>query len=124
MPELGVSGKEIVMDINVIGVNFRLTDAILQRTESRLASALRRAKPQVSHAMAFLGDINGDHGGADKSCRVVAYLHKVGAVVACAVDRDLYSAVDQATQKLRQVIARKLGRRRTRFRELRVYGGV
>lgn len=107
------------MEINVIGLNFRLTDAILRRTESKLTSALHPANQRVSHAMAFLGDINGDHGGVDKSCRVVAYLHKIGAVAVCAVDRDLYSAVDRAMQKLRQVIARKLGRRRTRWRELR-----
>ena len=104
------------MEINVIALDFRLTDAIFHRTESRLRSALRVANEQVSSAAAFLGDINGDHGGVDKSCRIVAHIRKLGTVVVRAVDRDLYAAVDRATAKLRQAIARKLGRQRTRSR--------
>jgi len=100
------------MEINVIGVDFRLTDAILQRTEARLTSAMSLAAVRVSRAVAFLCDINGDHGGDDKSCRIVASIHKIGTVAACAVDRDLYAAVDRAAKRLRQVVARKLGRQR------------
>ena len=100
------------MEINVIGRDFRLTDAIFQRAESRVRSALRVANEHVSSAVAFLGDINGDHGGVDKSCRIVAHIRRLGTVVVRAVDRDLYAAVDRATSKLRQVISRRLGRRR------------
>jgi ribosome-associated translation inhibitor RaiA len=101
------------MVVNVIGLDFPLTDAISCRAESRLRSALRLANERVSRAVAFLGDINGDHGGVDKSCRIVAHIQKLGTVVVREVDRDLYAAMDRATGKLRQVIARKLGRRRT-----------
>lgn len=100
------------MQINVRGVDFKLTDPILQHAESRLADALAVASHRVRHAVAFLGDINGDHGGEDKSCRMVASLHKVGTIVTRAVDRDMYSAVNRAADRLRQAVTRKLARRR------------
>ena len=100
------------MRINVRSVDFQLTDPILQHTESRLAEALAVASHRVRIAVAFLGDINGDHGGEDKSCRVVASLHKVGTIVTRAVDRDLYAAVNRAADRLCYAVGRKLARRR------------
>jgi ribosome-associated translation inhibitor RaiA len=104
------------MKTNVIGVDFKLTQAIVQHAELRMNSALNIAESQVCHAVAFLGDINGDHGGPDKSCRIVVYLHKVGAVITRAVDRDLYAAIDRAAVRLRHALSKKLGRARKRNR--------
>ncbi|HXE53341.1 MAG TPA: HPF/RaiA family ribosome-associated protein [Tepidisphaeraceae bacterium] len=105
------------MSIEVYCSSFRLTEAIVRHVRGHVEGALRPARGRWESAIVRLADLNADHGGIDKACRIVVRLDTVGAVVARAVDRDLYAAIDRAAERLRTVIKRRLSRRRTLRRE-------
>jgi ribosome-associated translation inhibitor RaiA len=100
----------MLIDVRTHG--FEATDAILQHTRRRISSAVSGASRQVTRVTVRLGDINGDHGGVDKLCRIVAQLRSLRAIVVEAVRSDLYAALDHAAQRLKRAIGHHLGRRR------------
>jgi len=107
------------MQIDISSLSFPLTPAIAQHVHERVAAALAAvaAAVPVRGVMARLRDINGTRGGVDKACRIVVWLNGRKTVVADAVDRDLYLAVDLAAAKLKQSVWRVLRRGRTLRRE-------
>jgi len=107
------------MQIRVKSLSFRLTDAIRQHVERRIALALSIAGDSDSEqAIVSLSDLNGPKGGLDKSCRIMAVPRAIGAVFVEAVHSDLYQAVDQAAAKLRTILARRCARHREISRHL------
>lgn len=109
------------MQIDLCGLSFSVTPAIARHAEDRVKLALGTTAASVDGVTVRLRDTNGAaRGGVDKACRIVARPRGAGgaaAVVADAVDRDLYAAIDRAAAKLRQAVRRHLARRRTRRRE-------
>jgi ribosome-associated translation inhibitor RaiA len=98
----------MVVETRFIG--FPRTDAILRHVEGRVEAAVGFATPRVLRLTVRLDDVNGDHGGPDKRCRVVAALRHHRTLAAEAVDVDLYAAIDAACQKLRASVLRELKR--------------
>src|SRR4051812_8008658 len=109
------------MHIDICGRSFALTPSIAGHVQHRVEAALApiAAAAPLRGVMARLRDINGPRGGVDKGCRLVAWLDGRRPIVADAVDRDLYVAVDMAAGKLRENVWRLLRRGRTLRREHR-----
>lgn len=105
------------MRITVSGLSFGLTPALVEHVRRRMERSLATASDQISAVSVRLADINGNHGGIDKTCRVIVWMRNLRAVVAEAVDRDLYAAVDEAATRARQGVWRHVERRRTLRRQ-------
>src|SRR6185295_11995653 len=100
--------KEETMRIDIFGLSFKLTDAIVRHVRRRVGLALAPlASASVRGATVRLRDINGTRGGVDKGCRIIAWLRDHKAVIVDSVDRDLYAAVDAAVAKLKQGVWRQ-----------------
>jgi ribosome-associated translation inhibitor RaiA len=108
------------MQMDIHAQPFKLTAALEQHVAQRVEHAIGTASKSVRGVrgvMVRLLDVNGARGGVDKTCRIVAWLRRGGAVIVEAVDRDLYAAIDAASVKLRVALGRRLNRRRTLRRE-------
>lgn len=77
--------------------------------ERRLGFALGRLSHRVRHVRALLADQNGPRGGEDKSCRLQVR-SRLGLVQVEERHRDLYAAIDLATERMRRTLARTLER--------------
>jgi putative sigma-54 modulation protein len=100
--------------MDILGMDFELTPAIAAHVESRVGAAVENiAGTKVQGVMVRLGDLNGTRGGVDKVCRIVVWPCRDKAVVARAVHRDLYRAVDEAAFRLREALRRRVRRRMT-----------
>lgn len=98
------------MDIDIRAIGFELTPALAQRAEARVRAALSAVGDRTTGATVRLDDVNGDHGGVDKRCRVVVALAGHGTAVATATAADLYAAIDEAARRLRRSARRALTR--------------
>ena len=105
------------MRIYTDAINFPLTEAIREHVEREVRSALRPIGKVVTRVTARLKDVNGDRGGEDKRCRVVAELNRGRTVIVEAVSRDLYAAVRKARARLRRAALRALKRPFARERD-------
>lgn len=93
------------MKLDLQARGFRMTEG-LETAVSREAEAFDRVYGHlVSEANIRLSDINGPaHGGPDKRCTVALKAGRGQTVIASAVDRDLYTAIRSAFEKLRRAI--------------------
>jgi ribosomal subunit interface protein len=96
----------MLIDTRTIG--FPLTDAILRHVEARFETALGPFAGSVLKASIRLEDINADHGGIDKRCSVVVSLRRRTMIIAEALDRDLYAAIDQAATRVRRSVRKAI----------------
>jgi ribosome-associated translation inhibitor RaiA len=84
------------MFIEIRSMEFPLTEAIRRHVESRVGGALVPVAQRVVSVTVRLRDLNAGRVGVDNRCRLVATLRRRRAVVAGAIDGDLYAAVDAA----------------------------
>lgn len=80
--------------------------------ERRLRFALGRFGSRVGTVSVFLQDHNGPKGGIDKICRILVKTRGCGVVVAAVADSDWAAAVDRATTRIGQAMARQVDRMR------------
>lgn len=104
------------MRVSICGLRFRLTDAIVRHAEDCIEAALGSASGRIDQVTVRLDDLNGPRGGRDKRCRIVLWLRRTGVIVAQAVHKDLYAAVEQAAAKAKDMVCRHRTRRRTLHR--------
>lgn len=113
------------MQMDIHAQPFKLTSALEMHVNQRVSHAIGTASKAVRGVRGVMVRLSNVNGAVDKKCRIVVWLRHVGAVVVEAVDRDLYTAIDAASAKLRVALGRQLARRRTLRREtpkrLRVY---
>lgn len=105
------------MEITVHALGFALTSAIREHAESRLRGGLRHFAETVQQVTARLDDVNGDHGGEDKRCVIVAALRRRRQLVVEATHVSLYCAIDLAADKIRSAVRRALTRHISRERK-------
>jgi ribosomal subunit interface protein len=103
--------------MDLTALNFRVTAAIERHVNRRVRAAIGHASRSVTGTTVRLRDTNGPRGGVDKACRVAVRVRGGRAVVAEAVDRDLYAAIDAAAEKLAGALRRHRGRRRALRRQ-------
>jgi ribosome-associated translation inhibitor RaiA len=96
---------------------FSLTESLRERTELRIWHGLGHLASRVLAARVMLDDVNGPHGGNDKRCSIVARLTQRRTIVARAIHRDLYTAIDLAAERIRAASERVLRRRGSRTRK-------
>ena len=99
------------MLINVYGHGFSVTGGLLEQTQRQIESGFSWASPSLRDVDVHLCDINGDHGGDDKSCMIQVRLRHGQPVVARSIHRDMYAAIAAATAKAKKAVVRALGRR-------------
>ena len=84
------------MKMDVYAQPFKLTAALEQHVVQRVEHAIGTASISVLGVMVRLIDVKGERGGEDKTCRIVAWLRRGGAViieaVAAAVDARSFNA--------------------------------
>lgn len=85
------------------------------RIERRLRFALVRFGSRIDKAFVFLHDLNGPKGGIDKLCRILVKTRGCGVMVVAVADSDWNTAVDRATTRIGQTVARHVERHRERF---------
>jgi ribosome hibernation promoting factor len=104
------------MLIDTRAIGFALTDAILRHVEARVEAALGPFSRGIIKATVRLEDVNADHGGDDKRCRIVVALRRHDVRVAEATNADLYAAVDKAANRIRRSVRRAAKRHLARDR--------
>ena len=112
------------MFIEIRALGFGLSDALGWHVKARLQHALEPFARRIVVVTARLEDVNGDHGGIDKRCRVVATLRRGIVIVAEATDEDLYIAVDKVATRIRRSVKRSLSRHLHRERSDRQRPGA
>ena len=105
------------MFIDIRARGFSLTDAIHDHVTLRIETALAPFARSVLTVTSRLEDVNADHGGVDKRCRLVTLVRRRGTGVAEAVHEDLYAAIDEAAHRIRRSVQRLLTRRIARQRK-------
>ena len=110
------------MQLDIQVRDFSLSDALRRHAELRLLFAMRPFHDRIRVVVMRLSDINGPRGGADKRCLLKVVLAGLPDVVIEDIQADLYVAIDRATERARNTVARKLARRRWRLDEGRPRG--
>lgn len=99
------------MNIQVLTQGFALTPALSAWTSSRLSRVLKPFADEVLQVEAFLKDVNGPKGGADKQSLIRIRLRNCVPIVAETTHSDLYVAIDQSARTLRRSVQRQLDKR-------------
>ena len=85
---------------------------LTEYVQYRLSHSLDRFAGRIRRIVMHLYDMNGPRGGVDKKCLAVVALNGGGNVAIELRDADSFSAVDQVSDRLKELLHRKLGRRR------------
>ena len=99
------------MEFTILQHDGKLDQALRDRIERRLSSALDRFGQQVSRVAVQLRDLNGPRGGVDQECRIAIKLVPSGELFIEQRDESLDAAVataaDRAAEAVRRAVARK-----------------
>lgn len=96
------------------GNGIPVTNSIFRWTHDRLLAALGQHELHVGRVEVRLRDLNGPRGGDDKECDLLVHLQGRALVVVKEHQSDLYAAIRVASGRLKNVIARRLAKRRRR----------
>ncbi|OLD45760.1 MAG: hypothetical protein AUI48_11445 [Chloroflexi bacterium 13_1_40CM_2_68_14] len=80
----------------------------------RVGLALRRFEQRIKGVIVRLKDENGPRGGVDKHCLLVIAIAGVGELVIDSAHSEIRAAIDVASSRAKQSVARRLGRRHKR----------
>ena len=108
------------MRIDVQGLGFPLTAALLNHTERRLRFALTRTSDRIMRVVVRLGDANGPRGGEDKFCRMQIYLQRAAPVRIEDAGVDLYAVIARAAERAGRSVATRIDRRHQNARPARL----
>ena len=99
------------MRIDIKGLGFPLTAALLGHTKRRLRFAFTRTSDRITRVVVRLGDANGPRGGEDKFCRMQMYLEGAAPVLIEDAGVDLYTVIDRVAQRASRSVAKRVDRR-------------
>lgn len=100
------------MQVTIRAKQVELTEELREHVRVRLGFGLSRFGHRIRTVVVNLADINGPRGGLDQQCQVVVKLRPSGEVSVQHVDRDLFSAVSLAADRVSRAVSRTLDRRR------------
>jgi ribosomal subunit interface protein len=95
------------MRLDLRSGNIEWTSALRAHLERRLQFALGRFGARVDRVSARIMDVNGNRGGADKSCRLTLRLDNGHRIWIEETQADLYAAIDRAADRLGENAARQ-----------------
>ena len=104
------------MRIDIQGLGFPLTAALLDHTERRLRFAFTRNGDRIKRVTVRLGDSNEPRGGEDKFCRMQVYLKHAPPVLIEDVGADLYAVIERVADRAGRNIAKRLDRQHENVR--------
>ena len=107
------------MRIDIKGLGFPLTAALLDHTERRLHFALTRTSDRIRRVVVRLGDTNGPRGGEDKFCKIQVHLEHAPLVLIEDAGTDLYAVIDRVAERAGRNVARCLDRQHANVRPTR-----
>lgn len=115
------------MRINIQGLGFPLTAALLDHTERRLRFALTRTSDRIKRVVVRLGETNVSRGGEDQFCRMQVYLEHAAPVLIEDTGADLYAVIDRVAERAGRNVAKHVDRlhqnaRLARLRSVRCRG--
>lgn len=103
------------MQTDIQSHGFSLTNSINQYTKRRLHQSVKFADEHIRRVTVRLSDTNGPRGGVDKSCQLMLTLARMPTVVIEEISHDLYAAIDGATERASQALARQIQRKRAQL---------
>ncbi len=101
----------MILHVHSTGLN--ATPTLREHLERRLAFALGRFGEEVGQVRVWLADTNGPRGGVDKQVRLRVQGRRLKTLVVTDSDANLLAAIDRATERIGNAIARALDRART-----------
>ena len=110
------------MQIAIHTRGFTLTDSLRAHVQRRLGGVLAGLHGAARRVQVRLSDVNGTRGGVDKRCQVDVAMPGMTRLVVADTRTDLYAAIDRASARLKQTLARRRQATRT-GRRVRPEGG-
>ncbi len=108
------------MQIQTSSSHFTVTAAIRERVQERISKAMNHFHDRIGRVEANLRDENGrKQGGRDKRCRIDVNIESVCRLSVEGRHDDLYAAIDDAAERARHAVEKKLLKRRTLSRARR-----
>ena len=104
------------MRIDIQGLGFPLTAALLNHTERQLRFALTRTSARIKRVVVRLGNTNRPRGGEDKFCRMQVYLEHATPVLIEDSGADLYLVIDRAAERAGRNVTKNVDQLREKFR--------
>lgn len=98
------------MRIDIQGVRFALTAALLDHTVRRLRFALTRTGGRIKRVVVRLGHGKGPRRGENRFCRIQVVLDHAPPVLIEDAGADLYAAIDRAAERAGRSVARSVDR--------------
>ena len=98
------------MRIEIRGKDIELDKTMKDYIEHRLQSGLDRFSARIARVTVQILDINGPHGGPDKSCRIEIRLHPRGRIFVKDTDAHFHAAVDRAVDCAACAVGREIER--------------
>jgi len=102
------------MELRIQTRRVNLDEATRELIERRFGFALDQFNGWVSSVDVTLEDVNGPRGGVDKQCRILVSLRGGKHIKIEDQDADLVSVINRAADRVSQVVARELERKRDR----------
>ncbi|MGB4728464.1 MAG: HPF/RaiA family ribosome-associated protein [Thermogutta sp.] len=102
------------MELRIQTRRVNLDEATRELIERRIGFALDQFNGWVSSVDVTLEDVNGPRGGVDKQCRILASLRGGKHIKIEDQDADLITVINRAADRLSQVVAREIDRKRDR----------
>ena len=106
------------MNILIHSKNIVINELITRYVNRSVKFALDRFSHSIGDVQVSLSDLNGTRGGVDKVCRVRVRMLPRGTVLVEGVKRDVLSAIDATTLRVRNAVSRRVDKRRAKKRRL------
>lgn len=104
------------MQIDIQSRKFSLTRALREHVERRMRFISGDRYDNIRRVLVRLSDTNGPRGGKDKCCLIQLKLSGQPDVVIADTRSNLYAAIDRATARVGQAVARRLTRQQHKKR--------
>jgi hypothetical protein len=101
-----------------------LIDEEQEHINRRAMFALGRFSSRIRHLAITISDTNGDRGGIDKRCRLLARVQGLDELLVEDHDYDLLALVDRSIGRMGHVIGRRLERLRIGYEHIAVDGST
>jgi putative sigma-54 modulation protein len=95
-----------------ITIGGQTSDALNELVHKRLTAALGQHESWIDRVAVRLTDENGPRGGEDKICRMEIHLRGTPPVFIEQRGRDFYILIDEAADRAKQVVGRKVAKKR------------
>ena len=102
--------KRTNVHIDVQGLGFPLTAALLEHTKRRLRFAMTRTSARIKRVVVRLSDSTALRGSVDKCCRIQVHMELAPPIVIEDTGADLYALIDRVTERAGRNVAKRVDR--------------